>query len=256
MVGRIHSIETFGTLDGPGIRFILFMQGCALKCLYCHNPDSWDPFAGQEMTVEQVLKEIEPFIPYYQKSGGGITVTGGEPTLQAPFIAELFKACKERWNLHTAIDSSGFCHPERVEELLEVTDLVLLDLKQINPLKHKQLTSQSNERTLQFASMLSELGKKMWIRHVLVPGYTDHYRDLIELGRFIGTLQGVEKIEVLPYHRMGVYKWQELGWSYELEDVEPPSREKVQWASSIIEQGRKAGRAGRAYMMASGVAST
>lgn len=246
MIGRIHSVETFGTVDGPGIRFVLFMQGCALQCLFCHNPDSWNPLAGREMSVDEVLAEIEPYIPYYKKSGGGITVTGGEPTLQAPFITALFKACKERWNLHTTIDSSGFCDPSRAVELMEVTDLVLLDLKQMNTRKHKALTSQPNERILTFAHWLSHIGKSMWIRTVLIPGYTDEYRDLVELGRFIGGLQGVEKVDVLPYHRMGVYKWQELGKTYELEGVEPPTDEEVKRAISLIEQGRKAGHACKA----------
>jgi pyruvate formate lyase activating enzyme len=236
--GRVHSIETFGALDGPGIRFVLFMQGCALQCLYCHNPDSWDTSAGTLMTVEEVMKEIEPFLPYYRAGNGGLTVTGGEPTLQAPFVARLFQACKERWNLHTAIDSSGFCEPSHAEELIRYTDLVLLDLKQIHPDKHKELTSQTNERTLRFARWLSDQGKSVWIRHVLVPGYTDDYQDLFELGAFIGELTNVEKLEVLPYHRMGVYKWQELGREYSLEGVQAPTDQEVQRAYRIIEQGR------------------
>lgn len=240
MKGRLHSVETFGTLDGPGIRFILFMQGCALRCQFCHNPDSWDTSVGTEKSVEDVLAEIEPFLNYYKKSGGGITVTGGEPTLQAPFVAELFKQCKERWGLHTALDTSGFCDPSRAETLMAYTDLVLLDLKQMNNNKHQSLTGQSNERILKFARWLSEQGKKMWIRTVLVPGLTDHYEDLNALGQFIGTLQNVDKIELLPYHRMGVYKWQEMGMSYPLEGVQSPSAQEVQRAYRIIEQGRLA----------------
>lgn len=238
MKGRIHSIETFGTVDGPGIRFILFMQGCPLRCLYCHNPDSWDPLVGKEKNVEDVLAEIEPFLNYYKKSGGGITVTGGEPTLQAPFITELFKQCKSRWNLHTAIDTSGFCDPKRAEALMAYTDLVLLDLKQMDQKKHRSLTGQSNRRILEFAEWLSEQGKSMWIRTVLVPGLTDHYDDLFALGQFIGQLNGVNKIELLPYHRMGVYKWQELGINYPLEGVQTPSAQEVERAYRIIEQGR------------------
>jgi pyruvate formate lyase activating enzyme len=206
--------------------------------MYCHNPDSWDTSAGTAMTVEEVMKEIEPFLPYYRTGNGGLTVTGGEPTLQAPFLAQLFQACKEQWNLHTAIDSSGFCDPSRAEELMRYTDLVLLDLKMIHTEKHKQLTSQSNERILAFARWLSEIGKKVWIRHVLVPGYTDDFQDLFDLGAFLGTLTNVEKIEVLPYHRMGVYKWQELGREYPLEGVQAPTEQEVQRAYRIIEQGR------------------
>lgn len=238
MMGRIHSLETFGTLDGPGIRFVLFMQGCALQCRYCHNPDTWDTSTGKQMSVEDVLNEIEPYLAYYQKNGGGLTVTGGEPTLQAGFVAQLFKEVKSRWNLHTALDSSGFCHPEHATELLKHTDLVLLDLKEMNPERHVELTSQPNDRILNFARHLSAIGKPMWIRHVLVPELYDHMDDLVQLGRFIGSLRGVEKVEVLPYHRMGVYKWQQIGRTYTLEGVRTPSEQEVSRAYRLIEQGR------------------
>jgi len=239
VTGRIHSIETFGTLDGPGIRFVLFMQGCALRCLYCHNPDSWDASAGKTTTVEDILNEVEPYLTYYQGSGGGITVTGGEPSLQASFVAKLFQECKKRWKLHTALDTSGFNDPEHIEELLHATDLFLLDLKQINPERHVELTSQSNERILRFARWLSEHNKKIWIRHVLVPEVNDSYEDLHGLGAFIGSLgQAVEKIEVLPYHRMGVYKWEQLGKVYPLEGIRTPSDKEVERAQRIINLGR------------------
>ncbi|WP_159881426.1 pyruvate formate-lyase-activating protein [Paenibacillus puerhi] len=238
MKGRIHSLDTFGTVDGPGIRFVLFMQGCALQCAFCHNPDTWDTGSGRAMDVAAVLEEIESFLPYYRSSGGGLTVTGGEPTLQAPFVAELFREVKQRWNLHTAIDSSGFCEPDHAGNLLAHTDLVLLDLKHIDSAKHEALTSRPNERILRFARHLSELGKPMWIRHVLIPGITDDARDLLELGRFIGTLNHVEKVEVLPYHRMGVYKWQQLGRAYPLEHVPTPDAREVERARQLIAQGR------------------
>jgi len=241
--GRIHSLETFGTVDGPGIRFVLFLQGCALQCRYCHNPDSWDTQAGELRTVDDILKEIEPYIEYYRRSGGGITVTGGEPTLQAPFVAELFQACKEKWGLHTAIDSSGFCEPSHAEALLNATDLVLLDLKQMDSAEHKELTSQPNERILRFAKHLSDRGTKMWIRRVLIPGWTDGADELLELGRFVGGLDGVEKIEVLPYHRMGVYKWHQLGKDYPLEGVLEPGPDEVARANRLLEQGMKEGSA-------------
>lgn len=239
MKGRIHSLETFGTLDGPGIRFVLFMQGCALQCLYCHNPDSWDTGAGRRMDVEEVLREIEPYIGYYRRSGGGLTVSGGEPTLQAPFVAALFREVKERWGLHTALDSSGFCDPSNAGELMAYTDLVLLDLKQMDSARHEALTSRTNGRILAFAEWLSELGKRLWIRHVLVPGVTDAATDLIALGRFVGRLRGVERLEVLPYHRMGVYKWQQMGKPYALEGVATPSDKEVERAYRLIEQGRQ-----------------
>ncbi|WP_054027466.1 pyruvate formate-lyase-activating protein [Bacillus sp. FJAT-28004] len=239
MKGRIHSMETFGTVDGPGIRFVLFMQGCALQCRFCHNPDTWDTATGRQVTVDEILQEIEPYLPYYRGSGGGITVTGGEPTLQAPFVAQLFKACKERFGLHTALDSSGFCDTTNASELIDYTDLVLLDLKQINKEKHEWLTTQPNDRILTFAKWLSERNKPAWIRHVLIPGITDQPEDLIALGEFMGQLANVEKFELLPYHRMGVYKWQQLGRVYELEGVPTPSDREVERARQIIEEARK-----------------
>lgn len=233
-------METFGTLDGPGIRFVLFMQGCALQCRYCHNPDSWDTRAGKLMSVEQVLAELEPYLAYYRRNGGGITVSGGEPTLQAPFVAELFRQVKSRWGLSTALDSSGFCEPSHAEELLSATDLVLLDLKEIHPDRHLALTGQPNERILKFASWLSDRGTKMWIRHVLVPGVTDAQEDLLALGRFIGKLRGVDKFEILPYHRMGVYKWEQLGRPYTLEGIQSPTDKEVKRAYRLVEAGRAA----------------
>jgi len=239
--GRIHSVETFGTLDGPGIRFVLFMQGCALRCQFCHNPDSWDTAAGKPISVEEALAEIEPYLAYYRGSGGGLTVTGGEPTLQAPFVAALFREAKRRYGLHTALDSSGFCEPSHAEAsgLLDATDLVLLDLKQMNGSRHESLTSQPNDRILRFARHLSDRGSRMWIRHVLIPGVTDGRDDLLALGRFVGSLSGVDKLELLTYHRMGVYKWQELGIPYPLEGVQPPDEQEIARARRIVEQGRR-----------------
>ncbi|WP_454192874.1 pyruvate formate-lyase-activating protein [Paenibacillus sp. Marseille-Q7038] len=236
--GHIHSLETFGTVDGPGIRFVLFMQGCHLKCQYCHNPDTWALDGGKTMTLEEVLSEIEPYLNYYKNSGGGLTVSGGEPTLQAGFVARLFQEVKKRWDLHTTLDSNGFNDMNRIEELIEATDLVLLDLKHINDEKHKVLTGKSNERMLETARWLSDHGKKMWIRHVYVPGIHDDEEDLRNLGRFIGTLKGVEKFEILPYHQMGIYKWKLLGKEYPLEGVPSPTQEEVDRAYRLIEEGR------------------
>ncbi|QJD87738.1 pyruvate formate-lyase-activating protein [Cohnella herbarum] len=246
MKGRIHSIDSFGTVDGPGIRFVLFMQGCALQCQFCHNPDTWDTGAGRAVTVEEILREIEPYLPYYRRSGGGITVTGGEPTLQAGFVAELFSECKRRWGLHTTLDSSGFCEVSHAKALLDVTDLVLLDLKQMNPEKHERLTSRDNERILKFAAYLSERNTPMWIRHVLIPGITDDGNDLRALGSFVEGLRGVEKLELLPYHRMGVYKWQQLGKDYPLEGVPTPTEREIERAYRLIEEGRANRRGDRA----------
>ncbi len=240
MKGRIHSIDTFGTVDGPGIRFVLFMQGCALQCQFCHNPDTWDTGTGKVVTVEDILSEIEKYLPYYRRSGGGITVTGGEPTLQAGFVTQLFSECKRRWGLHTTLDSSGFCEPDHVKALMEVTDLVLLDLKQMNPEKHEMLTSRGNDRILKFAASLSEWNKPMWIRHVVIPGVTDDSNDLRALGAFVGGLQGVEKLELLAYHRMGVFKWQQLGREYPLDGVPTPTEQEMKRAYRFIEEGRAA----------------
>lgn len=237
--GHVHSLETFGTVDGPGIRFVLFMQGCLLKCQYCHNPDTWALNEGQEMSVEEVLAEIEPYLNYYRSSGGGLTVSGGEPTLQYPFVTQLFQEVKRRWNLHTTLDSNGFNEPDKIRELLENTDLVLLDLKHINDEKHIKLTGKSNERTLKMARWLSDNGRKMWVRHVYVPGIHEAEEDLLELGRFIGTLDGVEKFEILPYHQMGIYKWEALGKVYPLEGVPTPTEAEVERAYRLIEEGRQ-----------------
>jgi len=239
--GRVHSLETFGTMDGPGIRFVLFLQGCALRCRYCHNPDTWDMSAGREMSVGEALAEIEPYLDYYWQSGGGITISGGEPTLQAPFVAALLREAKSRFGLHTAIDSSGFCEPAHAEAcgLLDATDLVLLDLKLMDAARHEDLTSRPNDRILRFARHLSDTGRRMWIRHVLIPGVTDRREDLLALGRFIGSLRGVEKFELLPYHRMGVYKWRQLGLPYPLDGVREPTEREIERAKAVIEEGRR-----------------
>jgi len=238
-IGRIHSIETFGTVDGPGIRFVLFMQGCPLRCRYCHNPDTWNIGDGREVTVEEILTEIEPYIPYYKRSGGGLTVSGGEPTLQAPFVTELFREVKERWNLHTALDSSGFCESSRTEELMRYTDLVLLDLKEMDSSRHQSLTSQSNDRIHRFARYLSEIDKDVWVRFVLVPGLTDSTDNLTRLGAFVEQMANIKKLEILPYHRMGMYKWEKLGLEYTLQDVPEGTQDDVDRAQRWIEEGRK-----------------
>lgn len=237
MTGRIHSCETFGTLDGPGIRFVLFMQGCPLRCQFCHNPDSWDIRAGKLVTLEEVLSEIEPYVSFYKPNGGGLTVSGGEPLIQSVFVTRLFREVKRRFGISTALDTSGICEPEQANDLLNETDLVLLDLKAIDPELHKELTGQSQERILRFARHVSNLGKKMWIRRVLVPGVNDSVKELLNLGRLIGSLSGVEKVEVLPYHRMGVYKWEQLGIPYPLEGVQSPTDKEVERAYRLIRQG-------------------
>lgn len=239
MIGRVHSVETCGTVDGPGLRYIVFLQGCLLRCQFCHNPDTWDIGKGIEMTVDEIIKDVKDYLPYFQSSGGGITVSGGEPLLQIDFLTELFRKCKEL-GIHTTIDSSGGCyheHPEflrKLDILLEVTDLILLDLKQINTKKHHELTGMKNDHILSFAMYLSKKNVPVWIRHVLVPGKTDDEEDLKSLKLFIDQLTNVHKVEILPYHKLGVYKWKALGLKYPLEDVEPPTEEMVNRAKEIL----------------------
>lgn len=245
MQGRIHSVETFGTVDGPGIRFVLFTQGCALQCQYCHNPDTWEMKGGREVTVDEMVDEIAPYLNYYRRSNGGLTVTGGEPTLQAGFVERLFREVKRRWNLHTTLDSNGFCEPSHVTGLLEVTDLVLLDIKHIDRDKHISLTAQPNDRMLRFARHLSDINKKVWIRHVFIPGINDDEEDLLNLGRFIGSLDNVEKIDILPYHSLGVFKWEQMGKAYPGADFREPTDEEVHRAKRLIDQGIEEGKNGK-----------
>lgn len=241
VTGNIHSVETCGTVDGPGIRYIVFTQGCMLRCQYCHNADTWSIGTGKNVTVDEIMNDLESYRPFFDASGGGITVSGGEPLLQIPFVTELFKACKKK-GIHTTIDSSGGCFSERPEflaqldELLEYTDLILVDLKHIDREKHKRLTGKYNDHILKFAHYLSEKSIPVWIRHVLVPEITDVDEYLDKLGEFIGTLKNVQKVEVLPYHKLGVYKWETLGLKYPLEDTEPPSDERVENAYKRLTQ--------------------
>ncbi|MCM3737496.1 pyruvate formate-lyase-activating protein [Bacillus cytotoxicus] len=237
--GRIHSVESCGTVDGPGIRYIIFTQGCLLRCQYCHNADTWEIGKGKEITVEEVMQDVTCYTPFMEASGGGITVSGGEPLLQLDFLIELFKKCKEG-GIHTTIDSSGGCYSEdeefqrKLDILMEYTDLVLLDLKHIDSKKHRKLTGKHNEHILQFARYLSDKKKSIWVRHVLVPGVTDGTEDLEKLAAFIRSLDNVQKVEILPYHKLGVYKWEALGHKYPLEGVEPPTEESVQKAKNIL----------------------
>jgi pyruvate formate lyase activating enzyme len=239
MKGFIHSIESCGTVDGPGLRYVIFTQGCVLRCQYCHNADTWEIGKGKEMTVEEIIDDVKTYLPFINASGGGITVSGGEPLLQIDFLIELFKACK-KLGIHTAIDSSGGCYTaeasfqQKLNELLSYTDLILLDLKHIDEKKHRKLTGKTNQHILQFARFLSEKNVPVWIRHVLVPTITDDPNDLRSLAAFIRTLNNVKKIEILPYHKLGVYKWKVLGLKYPLEGIEPPSEESVEMAQRIL----------------------
>ncbi len=232
---KVHSIESFGTVDGPGIRFVLFLQGCNLKCKYCHNRDTWDINGGEYKSIDEIIEKINHYKNYILPSGGGVTVTGGEPLLQVKFLIELFKKLKQE-GIHTCIDTSGMLNiTDDVKEVLKYTDLVLLDIKHIDDEKCKNLVGTSNKKELQFAKYLSDNNIKMWIRQVLVPGYTDDEKDLIKLKNFINTLNTVEKIQILPYHSMGKYKWEKLGQKYELEDIREATQVDVDRAKKILE---------------------
>lgn len=225
-VGRVHSVESMGAVDGPGLRFVIFLQGCRFRCRYCHNPDTWDLRGGQERRVADLIAELEPYLPFMHSSGGGVTVTGGEPMLQPAFVAGIFEEC-HRLGIHTALDTNGCAEPEVARLVLAHTDLVLLDLKQLNPERHKALTGMAHDITLAFARLVSDLGIPMWIRYVVVPGWTDDPGDVEALADFVATLKSVERVELLPYHLLGVHKWEALGIRYGLEGVSPPSRETL-----------------------------
>ncbi len=234
IIAKVHSVETFGTVDGPGIRYILFLQGCPLKCKYCHNRDTWDPNEGTTRTLEDIVEEIKRYTTYFKTSHGGVTVSGGEPLLQAKFVTELFKEL-HKYSIHTALDTAGSLPiTDEIKELLAVTDLVILDIKHIDDEKSKKLTSLSNRNNIAFANYLNAQHIPVWIRQVLVPGYTDDEHDLKKLKEFIDSLENVERVEILPYHRLGEFKWKNLGEEYPLKDVLPPTEEQVKKAKQIL----------------------
>lgn len=241
MIGHIHSTESFGAADGPGVRFIVFMQGCHMRCRYCHNPDTWKMDGGDEVTADEILKRALRFKPYWGKAGG-ITISGGEPLLQIDFVIELFKKAKEL-GINTCIDTAGnpFTKEDpffsKFEELMKYTDLLLLDLKEINPARHKDLTGFDNSNIIEMAKYLSEINKPVWIRHVLVPEHSDFDEDLDALGDFIDTLSNVDRVEILPYHTLGKFKWENLGIPYTLESISPPSAERIENAKNRIHAG-------------------
>ena len=223
MIGRIHSLESFGTVDGPGTRFVIFVQGCPMRCAYCHNPDTWEMNAGTPMEVSEILEQYERNKTFYKN--GGITVTGGEPLMQPDFLIELFTECKKR-NIHTCLDTSGIAFNrknkpfvEKMDRLMPLTDLIMLDIKHIDPQKHMELCQQPNEEILAFAEYVSEKNVDLWIRHVVVPGITDDPVYLEKLGYFIGGLRSLKALDVLPYHTMGKPKYDKLDMDYKLKDV-------------------------------------
>lgn len=228
--GKIHSIETCGTVDGPGIRYVVFTQGCLLRCQYCHNPDTWniDSKNAKEMSVAELIKDIGKYKSYMKFSGGGVTVTGGEPLMQKEFISALFKACKAE-NIHTTLDTSGFTDIDDITtEILDYTDLVLLDIKSYNPDIFKKISGREIDKTLAFAEFLKEKNIKTWVRFVFIPNLSDNKHDMQELAKYITTLTNVEKVGILPFHQMGIYKWQELGIPYKLKDTIEPSLDETE----------------------------
>ena len=232
--GNIHSLETFGTVDGPGIRFVIFMQGCALRCKYCHNRDTWDTTKNTLMSSDELLDKIEKYKKYMEFSNGGVTVTGGEPLLQVKFLWDLFSKLKEK-GYHTAIDTSGmFPLTEDIKKLLSLTDLVLLDIKHINDEKCKDLVGFSNKLELEFAKYLSDNNIPIWIRQVIIPGITDNEKDLMALKDFIASLKTVQKVELQAYHNMGKFKWENIGFEYPLNDVRSATDEDIKRAKEIL----------------------
>jgi pyruvate formate lyase activating enzyme len=231
---KIHSLESFGTHEGPGIRFVVFLQGCNFACAYCHNPDTQDLSGGKEMAEAELLKQIEGNIPYFGKTGG-VTFSGGEPLLQAGALAAFCKKLKEK-NLNVALDTNGSILTAKAKELLSLTDLVLLDIKHIDPAWHQKITGTDNTTPLAFARYLEEIGKPFWLRYVLVPGYTDQPEYLRQLGKHFKDYKMVQRLEILPYHTFGVHKFQELEKKYQLENVKVPTNNEVTAAQKILKK--------------------
>lgn len=233
--GNIHSLESCGTVDGPGIRFVVFTQGCPMRCQYCHNPDTWTTEANKKISVEKILEKYDGVKEFLRN--GGLTVTGGEPLMQIDFVTELFKQAKEK-SIHTALDTSGILfnrkNTEKIDKLLKYTDLVLLDIKHIDDNEHKKLTGMSNVNILDFAKYLSEKNMPVWIRHVVVPQITYNEKYLKELGEFLSTLKNIKALDILPYHNMAIPKYENLGIDYPLKDIPPLTKEEAIKARDIV----------------------
>ena len=242
--GRIHSTETFGTVDGPGIRYVVFLQGCPMRCLYCHNPDTWEVQGGRVVDVETLLNEYEKNKEFLKN--GGITATGGEPLLQIAFVTELFRRAKER-GIHTCLDTSGITFrsddTKQMDGLMAVTDLVLLDVKHMDSEAHRKLTGHPNTAIMDFARYLNQKGVPVWIRHVVVPGITDQREELLALGRFIATLSNVKALDILPYHDMAKPKYEALGLEYPLKDTPPMDKAGAVRAKETVFEGIRQGLA-------------
>lgn len=231
--GSVHSVESCGTVDGPGVRFVLFLAGCSLRCRYCHNPDTSFKCSGKERTVEDVMEEIGRYTGFIKAAGGGITISGGDPLFQPEFTRAILKACKEL-GLHTCIDTSGHLGSNADDELLDATDLVLLDIKAWDPEQYRKLTGQNLQPTLDFAERLAARKQTVWLRYVLVPGWTDNPADIEKLARYANGLGNIARVDVLPFHQMGKFKWAELGLTYSLANVEPPVAELTESVRDIF----------------------
>ncbi len=233
MIGKIHSFESFGTVDGPGIRFVIFMQGCQLRCQYCHNPDTWEMNGSHnyDMTPEELLSEVVRYKSFIKS--GGVTVTGGEPLMQPEFLREFFRLCRES-GIHTALDTSGINISQAAYDVLDYVDLVLLDIKSLDAERHIHLTGLKQTNPLAFMEELTRRNKAVWVRHVVVPSLTDSEEDLTKLANYVTEHPNVERVELLPYHTMGAHKYKELGLEYQLEGVEPLSKESIEWAREIF----------------------
>lgn len=221
--GKIHSIETMGLVDGPGIRFVAFMQGCAIRCAYCHNPDTWTTEGGQEYTPRELVDKIKRYKPYFNSSGGGVTFSGGEPLLQPEFLLETLKLCKEE-GIHTTLDTAGVGFGD-YKEILKYTDLVMFDIKHLNKDEYEKLVGKKIDKSLEFLNKCQESGVKMWIRHVVVPGITDSRENIQKVKEFVDNLKNIEKVELLPYHVLGVNKYETMGIKYKLEGIKPMDKD-------------------------------
>ncbi|MFT6926930.1 MAG: pyruvate formate lyase activating enzyme [Psychromonas sp.] len=235
--GRVHSIETCGTVDGPGIRFIIFLQGCLMRCKYCHNRDTWDTEGGKITSVDELMAELVQYRAYMEASGGGITISGGEAMLQPEFVKAIFNACRME-GIHTCLDTNGFVRriDDTVKSVLDVTDLVLLDIKQMDNEKHIDLTHVSNKYTLEFAQFLADRNQPVYLRYVVLPTYTDAEKDVHALGKFIEPMKNIEKVELLPYHELGKHKWTAMGEIYPLDGISPPTHESMEKTKEILLQ--------------------
>ncbi len=235
LTGRIHSFETLGAVDGPGIRFVLFMQGCPLRCKYCHNRDTWDLKGGKEYTVDEIFNKIIRYKNYFITSNGGVTVSGGEPLLQPDFLIELFTRLKQA-GIRTALDTSGmFDITEKIKKLIDLTDLFLVDIKCINDEICKDLVGRSNKKELEFIKYLDSIGKEIWIRQVIVPTITDKEEDLYKLRDFINSIDSISRVDLLPYHDLGKYKWIELNEVYPLENIRVANSSDIDRVKAILE---------------------